>query len=204
MNPNFRNFALWVVIFLLVIALVTLFNNPGQRSSSLDMSYSTLLQEARPDAFAGDHRGAGSLRHDDGRAQFHDLRAANDPTFVATLREKGVRFPPVRPPTEGNWFMSLLINLLPILLFAGIWIFMSRQMQSGAGRAMGFGKSKAKLLTEAHGRITFEDVAGIEEAKEDLQEDRRVPARSAEVPAPGRPHSARRAAGRPLPAPARR
>ncbi len=66
--------------------------------------------------------------------------------------------------------MSLLINLLPILLFAGIWIFMSRQMQSGAGRAMGFGKSKAKLLTEAHGRITFEDVAGIEEAKEDLQE----------------------------------
>ena len=66
--------------------------------------------------------------------------------------------------------LALLINWLPILIFIGAWIFLSRQMQSGAGRAMGFGKSKAKLLTEAHGKVTFDDVAGIDEAKEDLQE----------------------------------
>ncbi len=76
-------------------------------------------------------------------------------------------------------------------------IFLSRQMQNGAGRAMGFGKSKAKLLTEAHGRVTFEDVAGIDEAKEDLQEIVEFSARSAEIPAAGRAHSARRAACRP-------
>lgn len=171
MNPNFRNFALWVVIFLLVIALVTLFNNPGQRTSSLDMSYSTLLQEAQAGRVAqvtiAGPEVSGTTT--DGRS-FTTYVPPNDPTFVATLREKGVQISARPPSTEGNWFMSLLINLLPILLFAGIWIFMSRQMQSGAGRAMGFGKSKAKLLTEAHGRVTFEDVAGIEEAKEDLQE----------------------------------
>ena len=76
-----------------------------------------------------------------------------------------------RPPSDGNsWLLTLLINGLPLLLFLGVWIYMSRQMQGGAGKAMGFGKSKAKLLTEAQGRVTFEDVAGVDEAKEDLQE----------------------------------
>ena len=76
-----------------------------------------------------------------------------------------------KPPSDGNsWMLTLLINGLPLLLFLGVWIYMSRQMQGGAGKAMGFGKSKAKLLTEAQGRVTFEDVAGVDEAKEDLQE----------------------------------
>jgi len=76
-----------------------------------------------------------------------------------------------KPPSDNTpWFIALLVNWLPILVFIGAWIFLSRQMQSGAGRAMGFGKSKAKLLTEAHGRVTFEDVAGVDEAKEDLTE----------------------------------
>ncbi|MDQ1551141.1 MAG: cell division protease FtsH, partial [Actinomycetota bacterium] len=74
-------------------------------------------------------------------------------------------------PSDGNsWLLTLLINGLPLLLFLGVWIYMSRQMQGGAGKAMGFGKSKAKLLNEAQGRVTFEDVAGVDEAKEDLQE----------------------------------
>ena len=66
--------------------------------------------------------------------------------------------------------MTLLVNGLPLIAFLGVWIFLSRQMQGAGGKAMGFGKSKAKLLTEAHGRVTFEDVAGVDEAKEDLQE----------------------------------
>jgi cell division protease FtsH len=90
--------------------------------------------------------------------------------LISRLQQKGVQIAAKPPSTEGNWFLSLLINLLPVLVFVGLWVVMSRQMQGGAGRAMGFGKSKAKLLTEAHGRVTFEDVAGIDEAKEDLQE----------------------------------
>ena len=86
------------------------------------------------------------------------------------LRERNVALSFRSPNADSPWYLSLLMNWLPILLFLGVWIFMSRQMQNGAGRAMGFGKSKAKLLTEAHGRVTFEDVAGIDEAKEDLQE----------------------------------
>ncbi|MFX5752290.1 hypothetical protein ABTE32_22995, partial [Acinetobacter baumannii] len=76
-----------------------------------------------------------------------------------------------RPPGEQvPWFVALLAQWFPVLLLIGLWIFMSRQIQGAGGKAMGFGKSKAKLLTEAHGRVTFDDVAGIDEAKQDLQE----------------------------------
>ena len=68
------------------------------------------------------------------------------------------------------WFVSLLISWLPFVALIGVWIFLSRQMQGAGGKALGFGKSRAKLLTEAHGRVTFEDVAGVDEAKQDLQE----------------------------------
>jgi cell division protease FtsH len=170
MNPNFRNFALWVVIFLLVLALVTLFNNPSPRTNSQDVAYSQLMQDAAAGRIAqvviSGPEVTGS--YTDGRT--FSTYMPSDPTFVSTLREKGVQISARAPSTEGNWFFTLLMNLLPVVLFAGIWIFMSRQMQNGAGKAMGFGKSKAKLLTEAHGRVTFDDVAGIDEAKEDLQE----------------------------------
>src|SRR6202790_4366923 len=78
---------------------------------------------------------------------------------------------PAEPPWDNvPWFVSLLVSWLPFIALIGVWIFLSRQMQGGAGKAMGFGKSRAKMLTEAHGRVTFEDVAGVDEAKQDLQE----------------------------------
>jgi cell division protease FtsH len=78
-----------------------------------------------------------------------------------------------RPQDEGFSLFSVLISFGPMLLLIAVWIYFMRQMQGGAGgKAMGFGKSKAKLLTEAHGKVTFEDVAGIDEAKEDLGRDR--------------------------------
>ena len=170
MNPNFRNFALWVFIFLLVLALVTLFQNPGQRTSGGDIAYSQLLNEADQGritnvVIAGNEI---SGTFSDGRT--FTTYAPQDPSLVSKLQAKGVQIT-ARPPSDNTpWFIALLFNWLPILVFIGAWIFLSRQMQSGAGRAMGFGKSKAKLLTEAHGRVTFEDVAGVDEAKEDLQE----------------------------------
>ncbi len=170
MNPHFRNFALWVVIFLLVLALITLFNNPSQRGPSSDIAYSQLLSDAEAGRIATVTIAGQEISgtYSDGRT-FHTY-APYDPSLITRLQQKGVQIAARPPSSEGNWFLSLLVNLLPVLVFVGLWVVMSRQMQGGAGRAMGFGKSKAKLLTEAHGRVTFEDVAGIDEAKEDLQE----------------------------------
>jgi cell division protease FtsH len=170
MNPNFRNFALWVIIFLLVVALVMLFQNPGQHVPTQDVTYSQLLSEVdqghvREVTIAGNEI---TGHFDDNRA--FSTYAPNDPTLVQTLVKNHVSIS-AKPPSDGNsWLVTLLVNGLPLIAFLGVWIFLSRQMQGAGGKAMGFGKSKAKLLTEAHGRITFEDVAGVDEAKEDLQE----------------------------------
>ncbi len=170
MNPNFRNFALWVIIFFLVVALVMLFQNPSQRQASTAISFSELLSQVdqgrvRDVTIAGADI---SGHYTDGRD--FTTYAPNDPSLVQTLYKKNVAIT-ARPPSEGNnWLVTLLVNGLPLIAFLGVWIFLSRQMQGGAGKAMGFGKSKAKLLTETRGRVTFEDVAGVDEAKEDLQE----------------------------------
>ena len=170
MNPNFRNFALWVIIFLLVVALVLLFQNPGQRPQTQDITFSQLLNDVdqgrvKEVTIAGSEI---SGHYTDSRA--FSTYAPNDPTLVQTLYKKNVTIA-AKPPSDGNsWLVTLLVNGLPLIAFIGVWIFMSRQMQGAGGKAMGFGKSKAKLLTEAHGRVTFEDVAGVDEAKEDLQE----------------------------------
>ncbi len=172
MNPNFRNFALWVIIFLLVVALVLLFQNPGQRGAQAqDITFSQLLNEVDQNK-VHDVTIAGaeiSGHYNDSRGAFSTY-APNDPSLVQNLYKKNVQIT-AKAPSDGNsWLVTLLVNGLPLLAFIGVWIFMSRQMQGAGGKAMGFGKSKAKLLTEAHGRVTFEDVAGVDEAKEDLQE----------------------------------
>ena len=171
MNPNFRNFALWVIIFFLVVALVMLFQNPAQRQQTQDISFSELLNQVdqgkvRDVTIAGNEITGHYTT--DGRT--FSTYAPNDPSLVQKLYSKNVAIT-ARPPSEGNsWLVTLLVNGLPLFAFLGIYFFLARQMQGGAGKAMGFGKSKAKLLTEAHGRVTFEDVAGVDEAKEDLQE----------------------------------
>jgi len=170
MNPNFRNFALWVIIILLVVALVMLFQNPGQRAASQDITFSQLLTDVdaghvREVTIAGNEI---TGHYSDNRA--FSTYAPNDPTLVQSLYKKNVTIS-AKPPSDGNnWLLTLLVNGLPLIAIFGVWIFLSRQMQGAGGKAMGFGKSKAKLLTEAHGRVTFEDVAGVDEAKEDLQE----------------------------------
>ena len=170
MNANLRNFALWVIIVLLLLALFTLFQSPSQRASSQDISFSQLLTEVD----AGKVRDV-LIQGPDIHGTFNDGRAfqtyaPSDPTLVQRLYGKGVAIT-ARPQGDNvPWFVSLLVSWLPFIALIGVWIFLSRQMQGGAGKAMGFGKSRAKLLTEAHGRVTFEDVAGVDEAKSDLQE----------------------------------
>ena len=94
--------------------------------------------------------------------------APNDPELVKSLRDKNVKIA-AKPEDESPWYLVLLLNWLPMLLLVGVWIFFMRQMQVGGGKAMSFGKSRAKLLTENQHRVTFSDVAGVDEAKDDLE-----------------------------------
>src|ERR1700745_371974 len=170
MNANLRNFALWVIIVLLLLALFTLFQNPGQRTTSQDISFSQLLTAV--------DQGQGRdvlIQGPEIHGNFNDGRsfqtyAPNDPTLIQRLYGKGVSITARAQQNDVPWFVSLLVSWLPFIALIGGWIFLSRQMQGAGGKALGFGKSRAKLLTEAHGRVTFEDVAGVDEAKQDLQE----------------------------------
>ncbi|CEJ14339.1 ATP-dependent zinc metalloprotease FtsH [bacterium YEK0313] len=170
MNSNFRNLALWVIIVLLLLALFTLFQSPQQRQGSSDMPFTQFLSEVE----GGRVRDV-TIKGPEVTGHFTDGRTFQTysppyPGLTQKLFEKGVQVQ-ARPPGEQvPWFVALLAQWFPVLLLIGLWIFMSRQIQGAGGKAMGFGKSKAKLLTEAHGRVTFEDVAGIDEAKQDLQE----------------------------------
>jgi len=167
-----RNLALWVIVALLLVALFNLFQPSGGTASRAQMqvAYSDFLNEVaagqvRDVTIAGPNI-AGSLTDGRSFATF----APSDPGLVARLTEKGVRV--VARPIESdvNPLFQILISWFPMLLLIGVWVFFMRQMQGGGGRAMGFGKSKAKLLTEKSGRVTFDDVAGIEEAKAELEE----------------------------------
>ena len=171
MNSNFRNLAIWVVIGLLLMALFNLFQNPGQSRRGNEISYSEFLAGVESGNVAevtiAKHRISGLYRDKSGT--FNTI-APEDPNLVERLNKKGVKIT-ARPPEEDvPSILGVLVNWFPMLLLIGVWIFFMRQMQSGGGRAMGFGKSKAKLLTERQGRVTFEDVAGVDEAKSDLQE----------------------------------
>ena len=170
MNTNFRNLALWAIIGLLVVALVMLFQQPSQRTAVRDITYSELLSQIEQGR-VHDVTIAGNevLGH------FNDNRVfstytPDEANLIPRLQAKNISISAKPLHEGGGWLMSLLLNALPLVAFLGVWIFLSRQMQGGAGRAMGFGKSKAKLLTETQGKVTFEDVAGVDEAKEDLQE----------------------------------
>ena len=170
MNANLRNFALWVIIVLLLLALFTLFQNPGQRASSQEISFSQLLTEVDQGHVRDVVIQGPDIHGTFTNGSTFQTYAPNDPTLVKRLYDGKVQITAKPPGDNAPWFVSLLVSWLPFIALIGVWVFLSRQMQGGAGKAMGFGKSRAKMLTEAHGRVTFEDVAGVDEAKQDLQE----------------------------------
>ncbi len=170
MNSNFRNFAIWVIIALLLFALFNLFQNSSQSSRASEMDYSRLLSEVEAGNIKDVVIAGNRIRGHTADGMTFQTYAPNDPKLIERFHEKGVVIKARPSEEEGMTLLSVLVSWFPMLLLIAVWIFFMRQMQSGGGRAMGFGKSKAKLLTERHGRVTFDDVAGVDEAKEDLQE----------------------------------
>mgnify|MGYP001161194437 FL=1 len=170
MNKFGRNIALWIVIGVLLVALFNLFQNNTSRSSYSSLAFSDFLGEVEQGRVSDVTIQGNTINghFNDGRA--FSTYAPNDPGIVDRLREGGVRIS-AAPKEEGmSGLLGILISWFPMLLFIGVWIFFMRQMQGGGGKAMGFGKSKAKLLSEKLGRVTFDDVAGIDEAKTELEE----------------------------------
>ena len=168
MNNMGRNLVLWLVIGLLLIALFNLFQGSTSRTGESELAFSDFMSEVeRRTVTDVEIRGntiTGTLQ--DGR--HFTTYAPEDPNLVSKLQDNGVRI--TAAPEEDSMLFSILVSWFPMLLLIGVWIFFMRQMQSGGGRAMGFGKSRARLLTEKVGRVTFADVAGIDEAKQEVEE----------------------------------
>jgi len=166
---NARNIAFWIVLFLLILALFNLISGGQSSTASGTVSYSDFVEQVEQGGvtnatidgerivFRGsDNREYVTIQPEG--AETTELLVGNDVSFAAK-------------PQEQSGFVTILMTFLPFLLLIGVWIyFMNRMQGGGRGGAMGFGKSRAKLLTEKHGRVTFDDVAGIDEAKEELEE----------------------------------
>ena len=167
MSQSSKRIALGLVLALVLFGIVSVFNNQYRREPEIVFS-EFLASVERGDVrevviqgynITGQYKNGGQFR----------TYAPDDPELVKSLRAQEVKVA-AKPEDESPWYMMLLLNWFPMLLLIGVWIFFMRQIQMGGGKAMSFGKSRAKLLTENQQRVTFSDVAGVDEAKDDLQE----------------------------------
>ncbi len=168
MNPFYKNLALWMVIGLVVVLLFNVFGGLSEKTT-FEPNYSDFLKNVdaglvqsvtiRGNLVTGKLKDGGEFR----------TFVVESQDFVKLLRDKNVKIS-VRPVDQNPWYMSLLISWFPMILFIGVWIFFMRQMQGGGAKALSFGKARARLISEKHNKVTFADVAGVDEAKEELRE----------------------------------
>ena len=165
-----KNVVLWIIIGLLVIVLFNLFQGTSNTKNTSKISFSDFMAATESGNVSEVNINGNSVTGflNDGRS--FNTYAPNYPNLVDKLNEAGVKITAEPSDKSMHPLLSVLLSWFPMLLLIGVWIFFMRQMQSGGGKAMGFGKSKAKLLNEAVGKITFDDVAGIDEAKQELEE----------------------------------
>jgi cell division protease FtsH len=166
-NPFYKNLALWLVISLMMILLFNLFNQSRVQDS--EISYTEFMSQVEEGKIVGvviQGQEISGTQMDGARFKTF---APEDAELIKILRGRGVTIK-AKPPSESPWYMNLLVSWFPMILLIGVWIFFMRQMQAGGGKALSFGKSRARLLSEQSAKVTFEDVAGIDEAKEELGE----------------------------------
>jgi cell division protease FtsH len=165
-----KNVVLWIIIGLLLIVLFNLFQGSSNNTNTSKISFSDFIAATESGNVSEVNINGSNVTGflNDGRS--FNTYVPNYPNLVDKLNESGVKI--TAEPSERSMhpLLSVLLSWFPMLLLIGVWIFFMRQMQGGGGKAMGFGKSKAKLLNEAVGKVTFDDVAGIDEAKQELEE----------------------------------
>ncbi len=168
MNGISKNMLIWAAIFLALVLLFQAFQGGSMGGSAQKMDYSEFVSSVDAGRVQSVEITGRTVTGQTSDGRTFTTYTPEDPQLVSRLIEAGVKVS--AGPVKENRLLSVLLNWFPMLLLIGVWIYFMRNMQGGGGRAMGFGKSKAKLLTEKSGRVTFEDVAGIEEAKSELVE----------------------------------
>jgi cell division protease FtsH len=162
-----KHIAIWLVLALVLFMIFSVFSKQHRREPEIGFSEFMAAVERGDvgEVVIQGHNIQGKYKNGEPFRTFEP----DDPELVNSLRDKQVKIA-AKPDDESPWYMVLLLSWLPMLLLIGVWIFFMRQMQVGGGKAMSFGKSRAKLLTENQHRVTFSDVAGVDEAKDELQE----------------------------------
>ncbi|PKN33351.1 MAG: cell division protein FtsH [Deltaproteobacteria bacterium HGW-Deltaproteobacteria-19] len=168
MNPLQKNIALWLIISLVFVLLYHMFSQP--KSGQETLIYSRFIAQVEAGNVSEVTVQGENItgKYKDGKTSFKTF-APKDDTLITRLQAKGVQIA-AKPVEDSPWYMTILISWFPMILLIGVWIFFMRQMQSGGGKAMAFGKSRARLVTDKTKKVTFADVAGIDEAKEELNE----------------------------------
>ena len=166
---NLRNLALLGVVLFLLIALVMVMNTSSGTREAEPITYSEFMRQVDAGQVKSATLDGTKVTTAIGDKKYVAVRDTLEFDFANKLTAKGVNVT-VKNPDGGGGVVNMLLGALPFIFIVGLWFFLMRQMQGGGGRAMSFGKSKARLLTEKHGRVTFDDVAGVDEAKEELEE----------------------------------
>jgi cell division protease FtsH len=167
LNPFYKNLALWLVITLMMVMLYNLFSK--QHLAETNISYTEFLEMVNEERVSDVVIQGQELFVTDTNRNRFKVYAPQDTDLIKILRQKGVVIS-AKPPSENPWYMSILVSWFPMIVLIGVWIFFMRQMQAGGGKALSFGKSRARLMSDQSEKVTFEDVAGIDEAKEELIE----------------------------------
>ena len=168
---NFRNLAMWAVIVILTIGLYNMFNNPqGTVNQKNNIIFSEFLTQVDNGRVVQVEIQGKNIKGVMSNGEMFNTYAPDDPNLIKKLSDKGVSISASPLEEKMPSLFGVLLSWFPMLLLIAVWIFFMRQMQGGKGGAMGFGKSKAKMMNELKGKVTFNDVAGVEEAKEEVEE----------------------------------